>query len=486
MPDDDPRDPYLDRVVAGTYRVEARLGVGSVGTVYRASHVTLERAVALKILRATLATDPEFVARFTREARLAARIDHPNVVRMYDSGTDADGLTYLAMELLAGDELAHVMATASPLPPERIVRLLAQVLAALGSAHRLGIVHRDLKPENILVLPHVDDDGRPDEIVKVADFGIARVYGESASASEAITRFGAVSGTPEYMSPEQASGDELDGRADVYACGVILYEMLAGRVPFTGDSAMETLEKHLRAELPPPSRWRADIDPRLESIAVRALAKDRAARFDDAGSMRAALLEALSSPRPAHGVASAVQADRPASTAEPSAPSVLIESGPSVMIESASPSVLIESGPSVMIESAPPSVLIESGPSVMIEGAPKATVATPTPESSRRGRAAGWVSAVALLIVVGAAGAYWMYGRRSTSGVAPPETRAENVPPGPLARDAGETTTTSRPTTPSNRVVRRTAAPRPAPAPAGRTAAPTRGSSPAPARRAHR
>jgi serine/threonine-protein kinase len=439
---DTANDPYLGRVLGGKYRLEQRLGIGAVGTVYRAMHQQLGRTVAVKVLRASMAKDPDVVARFTREARLASRVEHPNVVRVWDCDSEPDGLTYLAMELLEGRELAEIIAREPHLASERIVELLTQVLAALGAAHRLGIVHRDLKPENIIVLPSVADDGRAIEVVKVADFGIARVYGESASPTEQITRWGVVSGTPEYMSPEQALADELDGRSDLYACGVILYEMLAGRQPFTGDSPLSILEDHIRTEVPPPSRWRS-VDTRLEAVAMRALAKARDDRYADAPAMRTALVDALAlpltmSPPPAAPTRAAPIDD---------APSVLIEQGPSVIVSAveSAPSVLIESGPSVLLSTdneasvivstgasesvllpspnaaAEPSVLLESGPSVVVDT--KRVAAQPVaaqPAASTRSNA-GIVFLVIVLLAGGAGAAWWWLKRQDVAPEATPE-----------------------------------------------------------------
>ncbi len=479
-------DPYLGRLIAGKYRLDTQLGVGSVGTVYRATHVQLDRPIAVKILRASLAGDPVVVARFTREAQLASRVEHPNVVRVHDCGTEPDGLTYLAMELLEGVELAELMASGNVLPSERIVDLLSQVLSALAAAHRLGIVHRDLKPENILVQQATGDDGRAIERVKVADFGIARVYGEAAAPGAQITSFGQVSGTPEYMSPEQALAEELDGRSDLYACGAVLYEMLAGRAPFVGETPLEILEQHIRETPQPPWAWR-DVDARLAPVAMRALAKARDDRYADAAAMRAALLAALELPpsmhrhepaakRPVHGSPGSVLIETGPSvlvSQADNAPSVLIDNGPSVLVTSSADdasSVLIASGPSVLIaadeSSRAPSVLIESGSSVLIETEPsvvvpssdaKPAVAAPVAPAPAAGATSrtGTVLAVVIVTALAAAGAYWALTMHDV-GAPPP-------PPVDVATDAGphDAAPVALPPTPRPRPIHRRLRPPP-------------------------
>jgi serine/threonine-protein kinase len=431
----DPADPYLGRVIAEKFRIDSQLGIGSVGTVYRATHLQLNRTVALKVLRASLASEPGHVERFTREARLASQLDHPNVVHVYDYGTDAGGLTYLAMEFAEGSDLAAVIDRESPLAPARVVALLAQVLSALVAAHRLGIVHRDLKPENILVVSRPGDDGRDVETAKVADFGIAKVYGDTARASEAITRFGSANGTPEYMSPEQALAQELDGRSDVYACGVMLYEMLAGRPPFVGETPLEVVEQHVRDAPAPPSKWRADVDPRLATVAMRALEKDRADRYADAAEMRAALLAALEQPMPAG-----------ASPGAGPAPSVLIESGPSESIEiaadpppraDAAPSVLLELGESL---EAPADVRPTSTREATAAAAERPAVPREARRASGTARALIAVVAVTVVVAGAAASAWWLMhrdrGGRAVAGHGAERGDAAAVT-APSAGDAG-------------------------------------------------
>jgi len=305
-------DPLLGRVIADKYRLDAVAGTGATGTVYRATHLTLGRPLAVKVLARHLMDNPTAQARFRREARAASKLDHPNSVQVVDFGVEPDGLTYLAMEFLEGRELYRAIFEDWPLGPERSARIIAQVLSVLQAAHELGIVHRDLKPENVMLVQRPDEHGNIVEVVKVADFGIAKsIHNTASEDSLNLTRDGTVHGTPEYMSPEQARGEELDGRADIYACGVMLYEMMTGTLPFSAESAFEVILKHLSDPVERPTVRRPDADPRLEPVVMRALAKKRQDRFPDAKSMRLALLEALhgdgapialTKPTPAGGV----------------------------------------------------------------------------------------------------------------------------------------------------------------------------------------
>ncbi|MDP3276581.1 MAG: protein kinase [Deltaproteobacteria bacterium] len=289
-------DPLVGRVLADKYRLDAPAGTGATGTVYRATHLTLGKPLAIKVLADHLVDNPTAQARFRREARAASKLDHPNSVLVQDFGIEADGTTYLAMEFLEGRELYRAIYEDWPLGPERCAKIMGQVLSVLQAAHDLGIVHRDLKPENVMLVTRTNEDGVPTEVVKVADFGIAKsVAGTASDDSLNLTRDGTVHGTPEYMSPEQARGEELDGRADLYACGVMLYEMMTGSLPFSADSAFEVILKHLSDPVEPPTTRRPDCDPRLEPVVLKSLAKKRNDRFPDARSMRLALMDALRS-----------------------------------------------------------------------------------------------------------------------------------------------------------------------------------------------
>ncbi len=280
----------LGRVVAGKFKIEGPIGAGAMGEVYRARHTVLDTVIALKIMRPDIAKDAMFKERFYREARTASRLDHANSVRIYDYGVEPDGLVYIAMEFLHGRDLLSVLRDEWPLPDTRIVDILAQTLAAVSVAHELGIIHRDLKPENIMVSVGADDDDQRPYQVKVCDFGIAKLSDPRAFPTEnngsALTSSGTLIGTPEYMSPEQARGDALDPRSDLYSVGIILYQLLVGRVPFFAENALGVVLKQVTDEPVPPSRLRPGVNARLEAICLRALEKSRDDRYQTARDMR--------------------------------------------------------------------------------------------------------------------------------------------------------------------------------------------------------
>jgi serine/threonine protein kinase len=283
----------LGREIAGKYAVESFIGGGAMGSVYRARQRDIDKAVAVKVLHRELLAEPQFAARFKREAKAASRLDHPNSMRVLDFGEEPDGLCYIVMELVDGRNLFHIIKEEAPLAKERVVNFLRQTLAALAVAHDMGVVHRDLKPENIIVLSSTDDDGNVTEVVKVCDFGMAKISAsrleDEEKLSEKLTSHGVVVGTPEYMSPEQGKGETLDGRSDLYSVGVILYQLLTGRLPFTAETAVGVLLKHLIEEPVPPSQIQPLADPMLEAVALRAMKKKREERFASAREMRSAL-----------------------------------------------------------------------------------------------------------------------------------------------------------------------------------------------------
>jgi eukaryotic-like serine/threonine-protein kinase len=261
-------------LVDGRYRVLRRIGSGGMADVYCAEDSHLGRQVAIKVLHRRFAQDQEFVERFRREAKSAAGLNHPNVVGVFDRG-EHEGTYYIAMEFLEGQTLKDVVTAEAPLAQERAIDLGVQILQAAGFAHSHGVIHRDFKPHNVIVDAH----GR----AKVTDFGIAR-----AGASE-MTETGSIMGTAQYLSPEQAQGHAVTATSDIYSIGVMLYEMLAGRLPFDGDSAVAVALKHLSEPPMPISQSRPDIHPALEAVVMAALAKDPAQRWQSAPDFAAGL-----------------------------------------------------------------------------------------------------------------------------------------------------------------------------------------------------
>lgn len=277
-------DPYLGTTLAGKYQLNELIGAGAMGRVYRADHLALDAQVAVKLLNPEIATDAATASRFRTEARAASRLRHPNTIQILDFGQSEAGALYIVMELLRGRTLARIIEEGN-LSVRRIVDLLGQALSALDEAHAAGVVHRDFKPENIFV--EMLRTGR--EHVKVLDFGIAKLRGE---ADPNLTSRGAVCGTPEYMSPEQIRGEELDARSDVYAAGVILYELLTGTRPFESRGpAIEILTSHLQKtpELPRLRRPELDIPRAVEAVCMKALSKHREERQRSATELRSAL-----------------------------------------------------------------------------------------------------------------------------------------------------------------------------------------------------
>lgn len=284
-------DPLIGRVIAGKLRILSCLGKGATGAVYRAHHETLDKSVAIKVLHETHVKDEELVRRFKAEAKAASRLDHPNSVRVLDFGADGpDGLLYLAMEFVAGSDLQSVLNQEGKIPPARTVAIMTQVTSALAVAHDQGVVHRDMKPGNIMLLQEEDEDGRKVESVKVCDFGLAKLLDINPEGSSGpLTQNGTIFGTPTYMSPEQASGKTLDGRTDIYSCGIILYRMLSGSAPFNAQNITGLLMKHIM-ETPAPLAERAPwVEPRLAAIVDRALQKEPGDRQASMREMHAEL-----------------------------------------------------------------------------------------------------------------------------------------------------------------------------------------------------
>jgi serine/threonine-protein kinase len=274
-------DQMLGRTLLDRYVIESKLGEGGMGAVYLARHLVLEKRVALKVLHAELQRKPDLVERFLNEAKSASRIRHENVIDITDFGTAPDGTVFFAMELLEGRDLHDVMTHAAldgqRLPWSRTRNIFLQVCAALTAAHKAGILHRDLKPENIYLVEWL---GHPD-FVKLLDFGIAKST-EVLEEGRKLTRTGMLFGTPEYMAPEQARGEKVDARVDVYAMGCILYQLISGRVPFEGDSFMAVLSKHLSEEAASIEAEAAEVGAPagVTEVITKALSKDRDERYD--------------------------------------------------------------------------------------------------------------------------------------------------------------------------------------------------------------
>jgi serine/threonine-protein kinase len=328
------RDALLGTLLAGRYRIDALIGSGGMGAVYRAKHMHMRKAVAVKVLHKEMTAFPEVVARFEREAVAAGRIEHPHVVSASDFGKLEDGSFYLVLEFIEGQSLARLVSKVGALSPLRALRITRQIVEALQAAHAVGIVHRDLKPDNVML---VDKDGDPD-FVKVLDFGIAKVKVEETVEQPALTQIGTVFGTPEYMSPEQARGELVDARADLYTVGVILFEMLSGHSPFKDDDLVVVLTRHLTADPPPlPS----NIDPMIRDLVLLLLKKNRDERVQSAAELIEridVILAANSGGSPISGVVRAGQrssADLAATARDPNeafSPTLLGETTPHALV----------------------------------------------------------------------------------------------------------------------------------------------------------
>jgi beta-lactam-binding protein with PASTA domain/predicted Ser/Thr protein kinase len=353
-------DTLIGSVFDGRYRIERKLGAGGMADVYLAEDQELGRRVAIKILNDRHAADDSFIERFRREAKNAAGLSHPNIVSIYDRG-EAEGTYYIAMEFLDGRSLKELIVGRGPAPIKVSIDYARQILAALVAAHRQGIVHRDIKPHNVLVGP----EGR----LKVTDFGIAR------SGASQMTEVGSIIGTAQYLSPEQARGAPVDQTSDLYSVGVVLYEMLTGQVPFTGDTPLEIAMKHLSEVPKPPSELRPEVPHDLDSVVLRALAKDPSERYQSAEEMDADLAR----------VAEGLPVDPETETA---ATAVLSGSG----VMAAAPTSVISRAPAAPT-TAPPGRTPPSG-YYGYEGPPR-----------RRRPVWPWVLSVLLLLA--AAGAAW-------------------------------------------------------------------------------
>src|SRR5512133_1846727 len=271
------------RLLSDRYELGDTLGYGGMSEVHRGMDKRLGRDVAVKVLRADLARDPQFQMRFRREAQNAAALNHPAIVAVYDTGevqSEFGPLPYIVMEYVDGHTLREIVKTSGPMSQQQVLDVMADVCAALDFSHKHNIIHRDVNPANIMI--------NRAGAVKVMDFGIARALGEGQN----VTQTAAVIGTAQYLSPEQARGEAVDARSDVYATGCVLFELLCGHPPFVGDNPVSVAYQHVREDPRPPSASNPDVTPSIDAIVLKALAKNPANRYQSAGEMRADLLRA--------------------------------------------------------------------------------------------------------------------------------------------------------------------------------------------------
>jgi serine/threonine protein kinase len=283
-----PEEVLIGATIDGKYRIQYMVGRGGMGTVYRATRLLIGDSVAIKILHKEQVADAQAVERFRREAQAAARLKHPNAVTIYDFGVSNDGLIYLVMEIVEGENLRSIIQQQGPLTPSAATEIITQVCEALDEAHQQNIVHRDLKPDNILV-SYVTNGLR----IKVLDFGIAKMR-DIPTAAGNLTQVGAVMGTPHYMSPEQCMGEELDGRSDIYSVGIVLYEMLSGIVPFNSPASTAVVIQHVTQQPPPLRSINASIPAPVEAVVHHALQKKREDRPQSAGALARELRDSIS------------------------------------------------------------------------------------------------------------------------------------------------------------------------------------------------
>ena len=415
-PDTDRGDPaMIGRTISGKYKIEKFLGGGAMGAVYKARFAALEKNVAVKVMHRAVAADANFVGRFHREAKAASRLDHPNSMRVIDFGEEPDGLLYIAMEYVEGRDLYRVIHDDWPISNADVGDIVMQALAAIAVAHEMGVIHRDLKPENLMMLRQKNDDEKEAYVVKVCDFGIAKITekdDETKPAGQKLTTQGLVVGTPEYMSPEQARGEKLDPRSDIYSMGIILYQLLTGRTPFTGDNALAVVLKHITEAPAAPSVHYPSVHKGLEAVTLKAIAKNPNDRFDSARAMRSAIREALDG-RPAPVDIAAVTLEQAHAEVPPGTVPMVVAGGLAPMVASGS------TARSPAIESAP---TVAGGISAS-RLTPLGTAAAP-PEPEKKSRAGLFVGLALGALLVGGAGVVV-----TTTRTSRPHGRSEDGPP---------------------------------------------------------
>ena len=267
------QDPFVGRVIDGRYEIQARIGEGGMGVVYKARQISIDRVIALKMLNQEMATDQQWVQRFYNEAKACSRLQHPNTIRMFDFGQTQDGRLFMTMEFLDGVSLRDALQR-GPIAPQRVMKILIQCCASLAEAHSIGIIHRDIKPDNVFLLNMA---GSPD-FVKLLDFSVAKLL----EGDRMKTQAGVVFGTPQYMSPEQGRGMPLDARSDLYALGILAFEMLTGGVPYNDDNPMTVIQMHLHGQVPAMPQ---QIPYSAQAVVRRAMEKDAGRRYQSAGEM---------------------------------------------------------------------------------------------------------------------------------------------------------------------------------------------------------
>jgi serine/threonine-protein kinase len=370
-------DRLIGQTIEGKYRIDARIGEGGMGTVYRATRLMIGDVVAVKVMSQEQSAPAQAAERFRREAQAAARFKHPNAGAIHDFGVSASGTFYLVMELVEGQSLRNIISRQGPLAPSAAAEILNQVAAALDEAHRHNIVHRDLKPDNIIVW--TTQQGLR---VKTLDFGIAKL--RDLRTSDNLTQTGALLGTPQYMSPEQCLGGELDGRSDIYSLGIVLFEMLTGATPFNAPSASAIILQQMQQPPPSPRAINLKISPAIEAVVLHALQKRREARPQTAGMLAKEMIFAVSNPELRHVAASSSTAARGARMTNP----------PSLANAAA------RMAPVVQMGAAPGRVAPAGHPLFPASGTPSYDVPAPNRKPSIVGLSASAVALIGVLIAV--------------------------------------------------------------------------------------